>query len=139
MSDYQLAGTVRSVENFCRLRIISGLTPRPAEAARQGRPDSCYGIHILYREIVIGMGRIVGNGALNMDIVDVAVDPAHHGKGLGRMIMETLTKWLDQNACDSAYVTLMADVPALYEKFGFTRVSPVSEGMARIWKNTKKS
>jgi len=55
------------------------------------------------------------------------------------MIMETLTKWLDQNACDSAYVTLMADVPALYEKFGFTRVSPVSEGMARIWKNTKKS
>lgn len=100
MSDYQLAGTVRSVENFCRLRIISGLTPRPAEAARQGLPDSCYGIHILYREIVIGIGRIVGNGALNMDIVDVAVDPAHHGKGLGRMIMKTLTKWLDQNACD---------------------------------------
>lgn len=110
MSDYQLAGTVPSVENFCRLRIISGLTPRPAEAARLGLPDSCYGVHILYREIVIGMGRIVGDGALNMDIVDVAVDPTHQGKGLGRMIMKTLTKWLDQNACDSAYVTLMLDV-----------------------------
>lgn len=75
MSDYQLAGTVQSVENFCRLRIISGLTPRPAEAARLGLPDSCYVVHILYRETVIGMGRIVGDAALNMDIVDVAVDP----------------------------------------------------------------
>jgi GNAT superfamily N-acetyltransferase len=134
LSDYQLVETVPSVEDFCRLRIISGLTPRPAEAVRLGLPGSCYGVHILWRETVIGMGRIVGDGALNMDIVDVAVDPTHQGKGLGRMIMETLTKWLDQNACDGAYVTLMADVPELYEKFGFTRVSPVSEGMARIWK-----
>lgn len=139
MSDYQLVETVPSVEDFCRLRVISGLTPRPAEAARLGLPNSCYGVHILWKETVIGMGRIVGDGAVNMDIVDVAVDPAHQGKGLGRLIMETLTKWLDQNACDGAYVTLMADVPELYEKFGFTRVSPVSEGMARIWKNTKTS
>lgn len=139
MSDYQLIETVPSVEDFCRLRIISGLTPRPAEAARLGLPKSCYGIHILCKETVIGMGRIIGDGALNMDIVDVAVDPAHQGKSLGRMIMATLTNWLDQHACDGAYVTLMADVPELYEKFGFTRVSPVSEGMARIWKNTKTS
>ncbi len=28
------------------------------------------------------MGRIVGDGAINFDIVDVAVDPAHQGKAL---------------------------------------------------------
>lgn len=89
-----------------------------------GLPNSCYGVHILCRETVIGMGRIVGDGALNMDIVDVAVDPVHQRNGLGRMIMETLTKWLDQNACDDAYVTLMADIPELYEKFGFYARQP---------------
>ncbi len=36
------------------------------------------------------MGRIVGDGAINFDIVDVAVDPAHQGKGLGRLVMEKL-------------------------------------------------
>jgi hypothetical protein len=30
------------------------------------------------------MGRIVGDGAMNFDIVDVAVE----GKGLGRLVME---------------------------------------------------
>lgn len=40
------------------------------------------------------MGRIVGDGAINFDIVDVAVDPAHRGKGLGRLVMEKLVaRW----------------------------------------------
>lgn len=138
MSDYyQIIETVPSIEDFCRLRIIAGLTSRPVEAVRRGLPNSCYGVHICWRNNVIGMGRIVGDGALNMEIVDVAVEPKHQGNGLGRMIMKNLINWLDKNACDGAYVTLIADVPELYEKFGFMRVSPVSEGMARVWKRIK--
>jgi GNAT superfamily N-acetyltransferase len=133
---YQVVETVPSVEDFCRLRIIAGLTPRPAESVRLGLPNSCYAVHICWQNTVVGMGRIVGDGALNMEIVDVAVDPQHQGRGLGRKIMESLANWLDKNACDGAYVTLMADVPELYEKFDFIRVSPASEGMARIWKRT---
>ncbi len=72
----------------------------------------------------MGMGRIVGDGALNFDIVDVAVDPLYQGKGLGRVIMETLVAWLDTHACKGAYVCLMADVPELYAKFGFYARSP---------------
>ncbi len=74
------------------------------------------------------MGRIVGDGAINFDIVDVAVDPAHRGKGLGRLVMEKLVARLDANAFDGAYVTLVADVPELYAKFGFESVRPESEG-----------
>lgn len=80
------------------------------------------------------MGRIVGDGALNFDIVDIAVDPDHQGRGLGRQIMEALIAWLDANAFKGAYVTLVADVPDLYAKFGFESVRPESEGMARVWK-----
>ena len=49
-------------------------------------------------------GRIVGDGALNFEIVDVAVDPAHQGKGLGRQIMQKIVSWLDENAVKGAYV-----------------------------------
>ncbi|MFS9532311.1 GNAT family N-acetyltransferase, partial [Klebsiella pneumoniae] len=88
----------------------------------------------LWQETPIAMGRIVGDGAINFDIVDVAVDPAHQGKGLGRLVMEKLVAWLDANAFDGAYVTLVADVPELYAKFGFESVRPESEGMARVWR-----
>ena len=132
--EYTLMHTVPSAEDFCRLRKISGLSPRPLDAAKAGLPRSCYGVHILWQGTPVGMGRIVGDGALNFDIVDIAVDPDHQGKGLGRQIMEALIAWLDANAFKGAYVTLVADVPELYAKFGFESVRPESEGMARVWK-----
>lgn len=132
-TDYRFVETVPSAEDFCRLRVVAGMSPRPLEGARAGLPRSCYGVHILYRGTAIGMGRIVGDGALNFDIVDVAIDPSHQGKGLGRQIMQRLVTWLDAHACKGAYVTLVADVPELYTKFGFVSVRPQSEGMARIW------
>jgi GNAT superfamily N-acetyltransferase len=134
IESYTFIDTVPSVDDFCRLRQIAGLSPRPAEAVRKALPNSCYGVHILWQGVPVGMGRIVGDGALNLEIVDVAVDPEHQGKGLGRGIMEKIFVWLDAHACKGAYVTLMADVPELYEKFGFKSVRPESEGMARVWK-----
>ena len=77
-SDYTVIETVPSAEDFCRLRRISGMSPRPLEGVIAGLPRSCYGVHILWQGIPVGMGRIVGDGAVNFEIVDVAVDPAHH-------------------------------------------------------------
>ncbi len=132
--EYTVIEKVPSAEAFCHLRVAAGMSPRPLEGARAGLPHSCYGVHILWQETPIAMGRIVGDGAINFDIVDVAVDPAHQGKGLGRLVMEKLVAWLDANAFDGAYVTLVADVPELYAKFGFESVRPESEGMARVWR-----
>ncbi|MGQ6151109.1 GNAT family N-acetyltransferase, partial [Serratia sp. IR-2025] len=75
------------------------------------------------------MGRVVGDGRLNFEIVDVAVDPEHQGKGLGRQIMSHIMGYLERAAPQGAYITLMADVPSLYEKFGFKLSRPASEGM----------
>ena len=64
--------------------------PRPLEAAKQALPRSCHGVYIEYSDLIVDMGRIVGDGALNFEIVDVAVDPEHQGKGLGWKVMEAL-------------------------------------------------
>ncbi len=37
--------------------------------------------------------------------------------------------YFDKEATAGCYITLMADVPALYEKFDFALVRPESEGM----------
>ncbi|MEZ9822028.1 GNAT family N-acetyltransferase [Shewanella sp. 10N.286.45.A1] len=126
---YTLIEQVPSAEDFVRLRIISGLTPRPLAAAKQALPNSLYGVQICIAEQTIAMGRVVGDGALNFDIVDVAVDPVYQGQGFGRLIMQSIMDYLDKTAFKGAYITLMADVPALYTKFGFKLSRPASEGM----------
>ncbi|BAJ04224.1 GNAT family N-acetyltransferase [Shewanella violacea] len=125
---------VAPVDDFIRLRLISGLTPRPRDAVVKGLPRSLFGVHISLNDEsakykVIAMGRVVGDGALNFEIVDIAVDPDYQGQGLGREIMQQIMNYLDREAPTGAYITLMADVPALYQKFGFKLSRPVSEGM----------
>lgn len=124
-----LVKKVAPIDDFLRLRAITGLTPRTRAAAEKALPNSLFGVHIVRDNQVIAMGRIVGDGALNFDIVDIAVDPSHQGQGLGTEIMQAIMDYLDQAAMPSAYITLMADVPALYKKFGFKLSRPRSEGM----------
>jgi ribosomal protein S18 acetylase RimI-like enzyme len=126
---HQVVYEVAPVDDFLRLRKITGLTPRPKDAAVKALPRSLYGVHIIINEIVIGMGRVVGDGALNFDIVDVAVAPEFQSRGYGRIIMENIMNFLDREAPLGSYITLMADVPELYAKFGFKLVGPESEGM----------
>jgi len=126
---YQIIEDVVSVNDFMRLRDVAGLTPRPKEAAEKALSNSLFGVHVKLGKQTVGMGRVVGDGALNFEVVDIAVDPVHQGKGLGRLIMESIMRYLERNAIKGAYVTLMADVPALYEKFGFKLTRPKSEGM----------
>ncbi|HBH6914488.1 GNAT family N-acetyltransferase [Serratia marcescens] len=112
-----------------RLRQVAGLSARPRAGAELALPNSLYGVQITLSGLVVGMGRVVGDGGLNFEIVDVAVDPEHQGKGLGRQIMSHIMAYLERAAPQGAYITLMADVPSLYEKFGFKLSRPASEGM----------
>ena len=125
----QIVEEVASVDDFLRLRKISGLSERPLEAAIKALPRSLYGVHIIIDGAAIGMGRRVGDGALNFEIVDIAVDPKYQKQGFGRIIMEHIMAYLDKEAPANYYITLTADVPALYEKFGFALARPESEGM----------
>ena len=138
LATYTFVETVPPADDFCRLRDISSSTTRTPQAAKRALPRGCHGVYVEYSGLIVGMGRIVGDGALNFEIVDIAVDPAHQGKGLGRKIMEHLMAWLEQHAPAGAYVSLVADVPELYQKFGFKLVRPESEGMALVWGSQKR-
>lgn len=130
---YTLLEEVVSVADFIHLRDVSGLSPRPESAAAMALKNSLYAVQVRCESTAVGMGRIVGDGGLNFDLVDIAVAPDHQGQGLGRMIMEALMAYLNAAATPGAYITLMADVPALYEKFGFVYSRPGSEGMHYLW------
>ncbi|WP_217367719.1 GNAT family N-acetyltransferase [Brevibacillus sp. DP1.3A] len=98
--------------------------------------NTVFAVTLFHEGTAIGMGRIIGDGGCFYQIVDIAVVPEHQKKGLGKVIMQHLMDYLDKNAPKTAYVSLIADVPAdqLYEQFGFAYTAPRSVRMYKWFK-----
>lgn len=131
---YTTLHTIPSADTYRRLRVASGLSPKSAEAAARGLPNTLFAVQLLHEGQPIGMGRVIGDGGTAFQVVDIAVLPEHQGKGLGKRIMGEIAAWLREHVPPSGYVSLLADVPAdaLYAHFGFTHTAPRTVGMA--WK-----
>lgn len=131
MSAFRLVERTPTVEEFCELRAKNGLTPKSAEAAARGLPNTIYAVVVEHEGRAIGMGRVIGDGGTAYQLTDIAVMGEFRGKGLGKQIVKALVDWLEANAPKSAYVSLIADGPAkdLYAQFGFKETAPVSVGM----------
>lgn len=117
---------------YQHLRVAAGLSPKSAEAAARGLPNTLFGVQVLQGDEPVGMGRVIGDGGTAFQVVDIAVLPAHQGRGLGKRIMEEIAAWLQQHVPPGGYVSLLADVPAdaLYAQFGFVPTAPRTVGMA---------
>ncbi|OPH55374.1 GNAT family N-acetyltransferase [Vibrio campbellii] len=128
---------VPSPQEYCEMRVKAGLSPKSLKAAEIGLPNSLYGVSIRDDEVLIAMGRVVGDGACNFEIVDVAVDPSYQGKGLGRKVMEYIDGYLSSATLEGSYVSMIADEPVFYEKLGYRLVAPKSQGMTKKFKPHK--
>ena len=129
--EVELVERFPGVDDYCRMRIAAGMSPKSPEAARRGLPHTLYGVSLQRDGEVVGMGRIIGDNGCFFTVVDIAVIPELQGRGLGRRIMTALDAWLSRHVPDTAYVTLAADGDAkhLYAKFGFVETAPVSVNM----------
>ena len=122
---------VPNPQEFCDMRVAAGLSPKSLKAATIALPNSLYGISIRDADKLIAMGRVVGDGACNFEVVDVAVDPQYQSLGLGRKVMEYIDGYLASVALEGSYVSMIADEPIFYEKLGYKLVSPSSQGMTK--------
>lgn len=73
---------------------------------------------------VIGMGRIVGDGAVVCYIQDLVVMPEYQGKGVGSMIINNLIEFVREISCDDTTMMLCLMCAkgreTFYKKHGFT-------------------
>jgi len=134
MSLYTTLHAIPSADTYRHLRVASGLSPKSAEAAARGLPNTLFAVQLLLDGEPVGMGRVIGDGGTAYQVVDIAVLPEHQGRGLGKRIMDEIAAWLRANVPEGGYVSLLADVPAdaLYAQFGFVPTAPRTVGMA--WK-----
>ncbi|WP_257217985.1 GNAT family N-acetyltransferase [Janthinobacterium sp. BJB304] len=131
-SPYTTRLAIPSIATYQQLRVVAGLSAKTAEAAAKGLPNSLFAVQVLHGDEVVGMGRVIGDGGCFYQVVDIAVLPAHQGKGLGKLIMREIRQFIDSDVPESAYVSLIADGQAqdLYAQFGFKHTAPASVGMA---------
>lgn len=136
-----------SVEEFQRLRALTGMSERPPVGVERGLSNSLYAVRIVdttadpatvsveepstARGEVVGMARVVGDGGTVYHVCDMAVHPSHQRRGLGSRLMAAVDAFVDEDAPSKAYVNLLADVDGFYERFGYEETMPASKGMYR--------
>lgn len=129
---YTVLPATPSIETYRHLRSASGLSAKTEEAARRGLAGSLFAVQIQHQGETVAMGRLIGDGGCFYQVTDIAVLPAHQGRGLGKRVMAEIMKHIETELPESAYVSLIADGQAheLYAQFGFKLTAPRSVGMA---------
>lgn len=109
------------------------------EMTERSIANSVYGVVAVHDKNIIGMGRIVGDGAMYFYIQDVAVLPDHQGKGIGEQIIERLLEYTRGHCSEGAFVGLFAShgKDKFYERFGFKDHSPGMTGMFMVMDHYK--
>ena len=133
-SPYTIRLAIPAIATYQLLRVAAGMSAKSTAAAAKGLPNSLFAVQVLLGDEVVGMGRIIGDGGCFFQVTDIAVLPAHQGKGLGKRIMREIMQFIETDVPQSAYVSLIADGQAqdLYAQFGFRHTAPASVGMALV-------
>lgn len=100
----------------------------PAALAR-----SVHAVVAEHHGTAVGMGRLVGDGAIYFYVQDVAVLPEHQGRGIGRRIVAELVAWARRHAPDHTFLGLFAaaGTDGFYHQHGFERHEEL-EGMFQV-------
>jgi GNAT superfamily N-acetyltransferase len=83
---------------------------------------SVRGAVALHNGTVVGMARLIGDGAHYFYVQDVIVHPDHEGEGLASQLTSRLLDWVDNVTAAPAFVGLFSspDARGVYESLGFT-------------------
>lgn len=139
---YELRERAPTASELAALREAADMAPRSLEALRRGLPNSVYAVVAVHEPEtdgptasldrsgrVVGTARIVGDDGAVYHLCDMVVHPDHQGRGLGTRLMDALMAYVEETAPPQAYVNLLADVDGFYERWGFERTAPASNGM----------
>ena len=127
--NFDVSDSIPAAEEYNQLRVDAGLSAKSDKAAVIGLPNSLYFVCIRSEQLLIGMGRVISDGACFLQIVDIAVHPEYQGWGLGKLIMENIESYVSSIAVEGTYVSLIGDKPEFYEKLGYRHTAPSGFGM----------
>lgn len=112
-----------NAEDFVRLRVEAGFMKTPLPQAERALENGLFAVTAIHDGKVIGMGRLVGDGAMYWYLQEIIVSPEYQGLGIGTRIVNRLIDYVKEGALPDSKVTvgLMAakGKEGFYERLGF--------------------
>lgn len=143
MNNLIIGNRLPTAKQYNELRNIVGARTFDINLTEIAIKNSLYFVTVFDNENLVGMARVIGDGAITFYIQDVVIHPDYQGKNLGRKLMEKINLYLEQfiKKEQEIYVGLMAVLGKenFYEKFGFVKRPNdfLGAGMTKILKEEK--
>jgi GNAT superfamily N-acetyltransferase len=116
----ELVERVPTVQEYVELLRSVGWPSPSAEQCDRALEGSLAAVCAVDGGVAVGMGRLVGDGALYCFAVDVVVDPRHRARGTGRAIMERLEALAVARRLGTRVDLVAApDVVSFYRRLGY--------------------
>ena len=114
---------VLSAEDFVRLKVAAGFKERPLPQVEKALKNGLFNVSAICDGQVVGMGRLVGDGAMYWYLQEIVVLPEYQGKGIGKSIVNRLLEHIRSAAMPGTIIdiglTAVKGKEPFYEKFGF--------------------
>ncbi len=124
---YSMTGEV-----LYNMRNIIGWGNTTIPQAEKAVKNSIFHLAAFDGDRIIGIGRLVGDGALIWYIEDLIVIPEYQKKGIGTLMMDQLLEYIEKNSVPGSctIIGLMATKgkESFYQKFGFRLFPNEHEG-----------
>lgn len=93
---------------------------RDNEKINNHRKNSCFAVCVYDIDKIVGMARVIGDGAY-YTVYDVVARKNYQGKGVGKILMTEIINWYKSIKDNDTYLYLGASYgkEGFYEKFGF--------------------
>lgn len=109
---FRLLDNELRAEDFIRLKLATGFIERPLPQVEKALKNGLFNVLAVSEGKVVGMGRLVGDGAMYWYLQDIIVLPEYQGKGIGKSIVNRIMEHIENTA-----------VPGTKIEVGLTAVS----------------
>jgi len=116
----ELVERLPTVQEYVELLRSVGWTAPSAEECDQALEGSLAAVCAVDGGVAVGMGRLIGDGAMYCFAVDVVIDRRHQGRGTGRAIMARLEALAVARRLGTRVDLVAApDVVSFYRRLGY--------------------
>lgn len=138
MNNYSLKTGKLKVDEYQSLRKTTGWDMLDDKVVKRALENDLFSVCVYDNKAPVGMGRVIGDGAIYFYIQDIIVAPEYKGKGIGKLIMEHVEQYINKTANNNSFIGLMAavGVKEFYYKFGYKERPDNRPGM---YKTIKKN
>lgn len=134
--DVAITNKPPTAEEFCQLRALVAWGNTDLAIATLAIENSLFHVTAYINSELVGMGRIVGDGAMFFYVQDLVILPSYQGKGLGKLLMAEIESYLVNNAPKGSTIGLFSaqGKEAFYTQFGYSKRTgdPLGLGMCKF-------